>query len=58
MTDADRTRWANLLWQTIALVDKGQTNYWTGEQLRHIAREIEPPEWTKDRPINLESNHV
>jgi hypothetical protein len=32
-----------MLYTTIGLVDKGQSAYWTGEQLRHIAREIEPP---------------
>ena len=42
-TNDQRRRWADLLWRTIVLVDKGQSNYWTGEQLRHIAKEIEPP---------------
>lgn len=58
MTDKERAHWADLLWDVIGKVDRGQTNYWTAEQLRHIARKIEPPAWTKDRPVNLESNHV
>jgi len=42
-TNDQRRRWADLLWHTIGQVDRGQTNYWTGEQLRLIVREIEPP---------------
>ncbi len=42
-TNDQRRRWADMLYTTIGLVDKGQSAYWTGEQLRHIAREIEPP---------------
>ena len=42
-TNDQRRRWADMLYTTIGLVDKGQSPYWTCEQLRHIAREIEPP---------------
>lgn len=42
-THDQRRRWSDLLWTTIGYVDKGQSNYWTGEQLRLIAKEIEPP---------------
>lgn len=42
-TNDQRRRWADMLWEAIAYVDRGQSNYWTGEQLRLIAREIEPP---------------
>lgn len=42
-TNDQRRRWADMLWDTIAYVDRGQGNYWTGEQLRLIAKEIEPP---------------
>lgn len=45
LTNSERKRVADLLWQTIANVEKGnQTNYWTGQQLRQIARIVEPPE--------------
>ncbi len=42
-TNDQRRRWAELIWRTIGLVERGQSNHWTGEQLRLIAREIEPP---------------
>ena len=42
-THDQRRRWADMLYTTISLVNKGQSPYWTCEQLRHVAREIEPP---------------
>lgn len=48
---SDRKHIADLLWQTIANVEKGQTAYWTVEQLKHIARIAEP---LFNKPINLE----
>lgn len=47
LTNSERKRVADLLWQTITNVEKGQTAYWTIEQLKHIAREVEPPEYIK-----------
>lgn len=42
-TNDQRRRWATLLWSTIHSVEKGQTIYWTIEQLKHVVSEIEPP---------------
>lgn len=42
-TNDQRRRWADMLYATIGLVDRGQPPYWTCEQLRIVAREIEPP---------------
>ncbi len=54
LTNSERRRVADLLWQTIALVEK-QTPYWTGQQLRAIAEIVEPHYWPKDRPTNAEA---
>ena len=47
------------LWEIAAKVDKGQSPYWTAEQLRWLAQQIEPPShWPRNTPINLEDSHV
>lgn len=57
LSNSERQRVFDLLWKTIALVDKGQTNYWTGEQLRMIAQMVQPPSyWPVSRPINEEAS--
>ena len=55
LTNSERKRVADLLWQTIANVERGQTAYWTGQQLRSIAELVEPHYWPKDRPMNAEA---
>ena len=55
LTNSERKRVADLLWQTIANVEKGQTPYWTSEQLKFIAQVVEPAYWPKDRPLNAEA---
>jgi hypothetical protein len=40
------------LWEIIGNVDK-QSSYWTAEQLKWLAHEIEPPDyWPRNRPTN------
>lgn len=44
------------LWEIVANVDRGQSNYWTREQLVWLAHEIQPPDWwPKNRPTNEEA---
>lgn len=42
-TNDQRRRWADLLYQTVTRVKRGQSVDWTEAQLVHIAKEIEPP---------------
>lgn len=42
LTEGERKWVVRLLWEMIVLVEKGQTPYWTTEQLRHIAFELQP----------------
>jgi hypothetical protein len=46
LTNSERKRVADQIWRVIANVEK-QTPYWTAEQLKHIAREVEPPEYQR-----------
>ncbi len=57
MTKEECKRVADLLWRTIALVEKNQSNYWTAEQLRLIAQIVEPPSYI-DRPTNIQHEAV
>lgn len=54
LSNSERTRVADLLWQCITNVRSGATHYWIEQQLLHIAREVEPPAYLKNKPINAE----
>ncbi len=55
LSNSERRLVAELLWTAITNVEKGQTPYWTGQQLRAIAEIVEPHYWPKDRPTNAEA---
>lgn len=42
-TNDQRRRWADMLWNVISSVEKESTGYWTGQRLRLVVSEIEPP---------------
>jgi len=47
------------LWEIAAKVEKGQSAFWTAEQIKWLAHEIEPPSyWPKNRPTNEEAVNV
>jgi len=42
-TNDQRRRWADMLWNVIGSVEKESAGYWTGQKLRLVVSEIEPP---------------
>jgi len=56
LSEIERKYVVDRLWTMYGQVEKGRSTYWTAQQLRHLAFELEPfgAEYEDDRPVNVE----